>query len=215
MGGDGKCPACETFILDRRDIVCPKCGIELPGYPNFCWNTEVNREMLLGSSEKTALGRVAEKIAEMPPTDVKLEIMYRIDVRQNAIRKQAYDYFTNIKKNARQTGDIFAQIPSEMRGNITCITDPARPVIGYMDVSSAVQKRLWISRRDDAYERDVQYCQPFYWYDLFTEFGANWQSEYIYVPMYGFVQIKCVDCTYGGATKYRPGDWPDSSSEND
>jgi len=173
MGGEGKCPECGTYILDRRDIACPQCGTELPGLPYFCWNTAVNREMLLGSSEKTTLGRVAEKLAEMQPTDVKLEIMYRVDVRQNAIRKRAYDYFTNIKKNARQTGEIFAQIPSEMKGNITCITDPARPVIGYMDVSSAAQKRLWISRLDNAFERDIKYCQPFSYSELVKEHGNN------------------------------------------
>ena len=155
---------------------------------------------------------MAEQLTEIPPTDIKLEILYRIDVRQHAIRKSAYDYFTNVKKNARQSGSLFAHIPSEINGNITCITDPGRPAIGYMDVSSAKQKRLHISYLDDAYERNAIYCRSISYYTLLLQFGGYdripW-GEFASVPD-GYVQRHCVDCTYGGATKYRPADWPET-----
>ena len=207
----GKCPECGTY-LDRRDVVCPNCGFELRRFPYYCWKTAVSREMLLGSTEKTVLGQVAEKLTEITPTDIKLEILYRIDVRQHAIRKRAYDYFTNVKKNAQETGSLFAHIPAELQGNITCTTDPARSAIGYMDVASSAQKRLYISYLDDAYERDISYCQPFSYQSLSLQSGGYdkipW-AEWVGVPD-GYVQKHCVDCTYEGATKYKPADWPDT-----
>ena len=204
-GDLGECGVCKSFY-EPEDIFCPNCGAELPRTPYYCWKTAHNREILLGSTEKTVLGRVAAPLAEMRPTDSKMYVLYRMDVYQNAIRKQAFDYFTNIKKNARQAGSLFTQIPSELKGNIACTTDPARTVIGYMDVSSAARMRLWISRLDDAYEWDIYFCKS---YSLW-----NAPLGYVYLPWIGFVHESCTDCRYGGATKYRPADWPDADTFN-
>ena len=201
-GDNGACPACGTY-LDRKDIVCPNCGFVLIRRPYYCWDRKVNSEMLLGSTEKMISSRVVSQLTEMPPTDLKLEVLYRIDVRQHAISKRAYDYFMNIKKNSQQTGGLFAHVPSELRGNIKCITDPDRIVIGYVNVSSSAKKRLYISRHDDAYERDRLYCQPI----LIMGF-SNIPSGYVSLGESTYVHVQCVDCTFGGASKYRPNDWP-------
>jgi len=180
-------------------------------YPYFCWNSFNNREILLGSAEKTVFGRITDKLTEMYPTSQKLSELYRIDVKQNVISKRAYDYFANIKKNNQQSGSIFAPVPSELRGNITCETDPARPVIGYIDISTTTHKRMYIKSKD-VYEQSFSNCviqnrDEYCGDDLF----CIWPPEF-WVPYDErgllYTYIGCVDCTYYGNTTIKPEDWP-------
>jgi hypothetical protein len=189
--------------------------LQMEDYPYYCWNKENSRDILIGSAERTIFGQMTGKITEMPPTSRRLSVLYRIDVKQNAISKRAYDYFANIKKNAEQTGSIFAPVPSELRGNIVCATDPDRPVIGYVDVSMTTQKRRYIKRSDNVYELPHWECDLIPGDSLMVE--GEIPSTYVqFVPsdptmldpllenMY--VHIKCVDCTQHG-TELKPDDW--------
>ena len=188
----------------------------LDPYPFYCWNTAVNRNMLLGSSEKTIFGRVTDILAEMPSTSRRLMELYRIDVTQNAISKRAHDYFANIKKNSQQSGSIFAPVPSELRGNITCITDPGRAVIGYIDVSTTTYKRRYIPRAENAYERPYSSCGPLTLQEYCDKFGLGeslCRFPETWVPYGGGgvrIEIHCVDCSYWGGTNNKPEDWPNN-----
>ena len=174
-------------------------GME-PTYPYYCWNMYNSREILLGSDEKTVFGQLMDKILEISPSDRKFSVLYRIVVRQNAISKRAYDYFTNIKKNNENMGSIFAPVPSELRGNIICTTDPTRSVIGYIDISSTTQKTMYISK-NDVYERP--------WSCPVVVFEGDVPSDYVRYGDEGFVHVSCVDCTYHGTT-HKPEDWPNN-----
>jgi len=52
----------------------------------------------------------------------------------------------NLKKNTEQLGSIFDAQPSELQGNIHCVTDPSEPVLGYIGVTNIQQKRIFISK---------------------------------------------------------------------
>jgi hypothetical protein len=178
----------------------------------------MSTQILLGSVEKTVMGQVTEILTEIQPTNRKLEILYRITVNQNAISKRAYDYFENIKKNATETGGLFAPTPSELRGNITCVTDPAKPVIGYVDISTTTQKRIYINptgvyeypRRGWAFPCD----EPYTWGELLEMYDPNLPPDtwkpYIDKNLEGslmYVLSYCLDCTHFGITQ-KPYDWP-------
>ena len=187
-------------------------------YPRYCWNFSNSRGLLIGSAEKTILGRVTDILTEIPPSNLRLSSLYRIIVRQNTISKQAYDYFENITKNAQQTGSIFAPVPSELRGNITCSTDSHRPVIGYIDVSTTTQKIKLISSLDNVYEvLPRPGCIPVEIEILMERYEGKIPNYYIQIPISsqpdppppGYVQIYCVDCTFYG-TEQKPDDWPNN-----
>ena len=183
-------------------------------YPSNCWGYESNSELLLGSTEKTIFGRLTDIITELPPTDRKLEILYRITVNQNVISKQAYDYYSNVKKNKQQTGTIFTPTPSELRGNITCVTEPERPVIGYIDISQTTRQQLYIAMKEGAYE----------WVNRAWDCGGVSQDSLLslydgYIPIYYvphrwvsnnlmYIPGKCIDCTVLGSLQ-KPEDWPE------
>jgi hypothetical protein len=183
-------------------------------YPQVCWKEQKNNDLLLGSAAKTVSGNIIDKVVEIDPSDRRLSEMYRITVLQNAISKRAYDYFTNIKKNAKQTGSIFSPIPLELIGNITCTTDPDIPVIGYVDVSTTTKKQLYISHNDKLYEPPRWDCNTYTANELFTLFGLEippipggyimYQEPYFSMPAL-YVKEHCVECD-GDAQK--PDDWP-------
>ena len=179
----------------------------LDAYPYYCWGMSNSREILLGSAEKTVSGRLTDILTEIFPSDRKLSVLYRIDVTQNAISKRAYDYLANVKKNAELTGSIFAPVPSELRGNITCTTDPDKPVIGYVDISTTTQKRRYVSGRE-VYERPSSYCRLHTLEELQEMFEEiDWRYWVLYNDKY--IYVTCVDCTWYGITQ-KPDDWPNS-----
>jgi len=198
-----------------------------PPFPYYCWNKDNNNGLLLASTEKTVFGKLTEKIADIKPSDRKLSVLYRMDVKQNALSKRGFDYFSNIQQNDQQIGSIFAPVPAEFRGNITCVAEPGRLVIGYVDVSSTTQKRIYIPKSADVYESpfwDLSLsiheqpsfnCQPLTERDLNLQFPQDYIAilKY-YARIYlgnGFVNLyvmfDCVDCTFWG-TEQAPEDWP-------
>jgi len=193
----------------------------LDKYPFYCWSMANNRDLLTGSSVRTVFGRISDNLINLSPSDRRLSVLYRINVKQNAISKNAFDYFENIKKNAQQTGSIFAPTPSELRGNIVCITDPGIPVIGYVDVSTTTQKHRFISRRDNVYEAPPWACEEvpkdslLKWYGLipssYVLFYEAEESEDPEEPpeITTYVPLRCVNCTLFG-TEQKPEDWPDT-----
>jgi len=213
---EGKCPKCDLKPLENGEL-CPKCGNIKKEYPYYCWNKSNSKSLLLGSAEKTVFGKLTDKIIEYAPSDEKISYLYRIDVTQNAISKRAYDYFTNIRRNSEKTGSLFAPVPSELRGNIVCKTDPGRPVIGYIDISTTTQKRKYISGQN-IYERPYSGCRVLSEDEMKEKFSGNifpLTYEYIIYRWYPrappeFIQLKCVDCTYYGGTTDKPYDWPNN-----
>lgn len=190
----------------------------LEGYPYYCWDLSSSRDLLIGSAEKTVFGRLTDIITGIAPSSRKLSVLYRISIKQNAISKRAYDYFDNIKKNADQIGDIFAPTPSELRGNITCTTDPNMPVIGYVEVSSTTQNRRFISRsKDNVYEWPLSDCELISEDSLKKKYPGGIPKEYVIFREYppppdippDYIHVSCVDCRYYG-TEQKPDDWPNN-----
>ena len=188
----------------------------LEPYPYYCWNKAESEELLLGTAEKTEFGQMMEIISEIAPSSDRFSVLYRVDITQNAINKRAYDYFLNIKKNAENTGTIFAPIPSELRGNIRCLSDPKRPVIGYVDVSTTTKKSRYIYRREGVYEPPYRGCFLMEAHEIcemeniFPCIGLPYYYiVYDRFPPVKYLHQKCVDCTFlSSNTTQKPNDWP-------
>jgi len=184
-------------------------------YPSVCYNEKKNSDLLLGSAIQTVTGNLIDTLLTIDPSDAKLSEMYRITIKQNAISKRAYDYLSNIKKNAKQTGSIFSPIPLELIGNIACTTDPNIPVIGYVDVSTTTTKQLYISRSDNLYESPSWDCQTYTENELKKLLNIDQippiPSDYTTYQeaFYGspaiYVKKHCIECD---GTSQKPDDWP-------
>lgn len=191
-------------------------------YPYYCWGKTKSQDLLIGSAQQTDAGRLTDRITEVLPASSKLRILYRIRVTQYALSKRAYEYFSNIKKNVQQTGDLFTPIPSELRGNITCTTYPERPVIGYVEISTSTRNQLYLDWSDDVYEYSTPLfsCSggiPEYRIDALVADGYFTREELVpYLWGYDeqgvfgllYIRDRCIDCRLFGTTD-RPDDWPE------
>jgi hypothetical protein len=59
----------------------------------------------------------------------------------------AFNYYEQLKKNTEQLGSIFDAQPSELPGNIHCVSNPGDVVIGYVTAGSPAQSRIFIDNR--------------------------------------------------------------------
>ena len=153
-------------VINNTDVLLTTKGYEhQPGYylwsyrenwkthallgPGICWSEDSSRVLLLGTTERLSENTIrGHRLMTVYSMENRVSQRYRIQVKQNAIHQDAYDYFENQKRNSEQTGSIFGVIPSELTGNIKCTSNPAIPVIGYVDVSTTSVNELYLTRKD-------------------------------------------------------------------
>lgn len=138
-------PFVSTHEFRNSEVVLrdPNINIQL------CWANSSSSNILLGSSARLS----QDKITDAPMTfvagnSIKIAYLYSILVKQYGLSKEAYEYLENLKKNTEQIGGIFDPQPSELKGNVTCISDPKEQVIGWISAGRMVQKRLFIKDSD-------------------------------------------------------------------
>ncbi|MBC8054516.1 MAG: DUF4249 domain-containing protein [Sphingobacteriaceae bacterium] len=134
-----------TVIPNRRDVVTvvrttPK-EQELLFY---CWKSEVSNEILLGSTAKLSKDIITSQLKLIKNNDERLVFLYSINVVQTAMDIGSYNFYQNLKSNTESNGSIFDRQPSEISGNIKCVTNPAEIVIGNAMLTSPQEKRIFI-----------------------------------------------------------------------
>jgi hypothetical protein len=102
-------------------------------------------------------------------------------------------------------------MPSDVKGNISCVTNPEKNVLGYVPVSFRATKRAFIWGNAGIYQPEPSTCTTEkYWVD------SGWTIYRIIVdeklignePTYA--PIRCVDCTANGGSKNKPSWWPNT-----
>lgn len=176
-----------------------------------CWKDEESNRILSGSSTNNQSNVVANfPLLEIIPNDARLNVRYSILVRQFSIPRKAFDFYELIKKNSESTGSIFGPLPSEVSGNIKCITNPKELVIGFVTASTQQEKRIFISRRE--VDWNYQYrCDEMYipnnadtmrlYYTVFTPYQMKGFNE-----GYFSAGTDCMDCRLYGSSR-RPTFW--------
>ena len=181
-----------------------------------CWLYGSSSRILLGTSERL----VADKISRAPIIFIKgntqrLSEQYSILVRQYGLTKEAYLYLDNMRKNTEQIGGIFDPQPSELKGNMVCVSDPAEVVIGFISAGTVVQKRLFISKTDKpTISRDWMFahgCERFWRRaDSVLLSGGliiEEKRDERGVLGYDMSTARCIDCRTLGSN-VKPSYWP-------
>ena len=116
-------------------------------YPTFyCWKKEISRNILIGSTEKLKEHLIINnKLLDVPVNEDRFTVLYSIQVQQRALSKEGYEYYLNVQQQNEEMGGIFTPQPSEIQGNISCISQPKRRTIGYVGVYKNIsEKRIYI-----------------------------------------------------------------------
>lgn len=112
-----------------------------------CYGRDSSARTILNSTAALSQDIVAAfPIVTVDSTSEKLQRKYSILVSQQALSKEAYVFYDNIKKNTEDLGNIFDAQPSLLIGNIHNINDPTEAVIGFISAGTIQKKRIFISR---------------------------------------------------------------------
>ena len=195
-------------------------GVVLPRGPgddvSICWKYATSTRIILGSTARLQ----SDIVFRAPLTFIsngseKLDVRYSIFVRQYALDKQGYEFYEMMKKNTEDIGTVFDPQPSEIKGNIKCVSNPGELVIGYVSAAVIEEKRFFISTNELARWHFEQDCPK---HDIpnhpdsirdayagggsiFTQIFPNGVGRYEVAP------IRCVECTARGGSLIRPSYW--------
>ncbi len=209
-----------------------------PNVREYCWRSRKSDEILINRvypGESKSIEKMPVTFIASDKTD-RLLLHYSILVRQFSISQKEYEFWYNLTKVNEIGGDIFAAQPYSVPGNIRCVDNPDKRVLGYFQVSAVRQKR-----KDIPFIDVVGFELPYYHYPCkriedsphippWAAFNPpmTWDDlHYMYTTSgYSFVEPKyiqgtleldrlvftkpeCADCAVTGTT-LKPDFWVDT-----
>lgn len=205
-----------VFIADKlANIVREREPSEMI---DVCWRTTSSKSVLLNTTSHLSTDVVQDfELIRIEPGSIKMSSRYSILVKQKVLTREAFTYWTQIQKTTENLGGLFDPLPGKVTGNITCITEPQYPVLGYFNIVSVREHRIYIDqselREDYPRYQGVASCKldsvplseglyaPGYLIDTYA-------SETSPDPIGYFVSSRqCVDCTALGGVTSKPLFW--------
>lgn len=182
-----------------------------------CWKNNISSDIITGNTSRLISDIISQQsLIYIPNGSEKLDVRYSVLVEQYTLSKEAYNYYTLLKKNTQSLGSIFDAQPSELKGNIHCVSDPSENVIGYLTACAEQQARIFIDKSQVPWWYFTMDCQS-------KEVTNNPDSIAKYIPAYGvpykgdvssgflkgyFISLpQCSDCTYRGGNTTKPDFW--------
>lgn len=186
-----------------------------PDYSIYtCWQHEFSKQILLGSSEKLSEDRIRLPLVYIPGRSWKLGVLYSINIKQYALTNAEYDYLQIMKRNSEETGSIFDPQPSNLRGNIRCLSDSREPVIGFFSIAERMEKRIFIKSSEVPGWNYFMYCtsaeietDSAAFYPHMAPIGPYKINDRGEITEFTASEYPCVDCTLRG-TNVKPLFWP-------
>jgi len=133
------------FMSDGKNIV--RRPIDKQIY--YCYAGDISQSVILQSSLKLTHDVIYQQpLTLVPPESEKIGIRYSILVKQYALTDVEYAFWQNMKTNTQDLGSIFDAQPSATPGNIHCITDPAKQVIGFIGAGTIARKRIFVDKSE-------------------------------------------------------------------
>lgn len=188
----------------------------------YCWRNVRSPQIKLFSTADLTEDRFVDlEFHRINSFDERLMTLYRLHVYVEALDEDTFLYWNNIQENSQNQGSIFSPTPSQMQGNIRCLTDPNIQVIGWVNASCEAEAEVYydnglehfysgrtnsnvdIKELTNPADFYYYYLHGFYPFDVIPEMMGN-------PPIYEWVLKSCVDCRNSGGTKNRPADWPNN-----
>ena len=202
-----------AYFNGQKHIYIPYETNPNPYY--YCWNRMRSQHILIEDATRYVENSiVGYPLQTFPCSDDRVCYLYCISVTQQALTEEAYRYYLNKRKLTEEMGTIFSPMPSELKGNISCLEDPEEDVVGFVHVTVPAFRRLFITR-EEVY-LDNGDCRLFT-IDQIKQMHPNVVSplnagfRFVYTgggdsdPIWA--SVECVECTAKG-TKEKPDFWP-------
>lgn len=199
----------------------------------YCWKSNQSSKYYLYDTSSLGENAVKEhELLRIPVGDMRISYIYSVLVKQWSLTKEAYNYYRLLKLYTEDSGGLFAPIPSEVQGNIRCVSHPEKIGRGYVIASNITTKRLFVYASElerlntayslcdsstsgaDAASKDSSGFWRTAWQDNVVRYGAviitgNYNGE---ITTSSVLYTKsCADCTaQPEATNKRPDFWPNN-----
>lgn len=174
-----------------------------------CYNTINSTEIILANTNEFTENNLENFLVNFIKSDnPKLGRRYSILIKQYALSIDAFSYYTTLN-NITESDNLFSQNqPGFVEGNIRSLDNPEEKVIGFFNVSSVVEKRVYFNFEDFYDQNDAR---PYFGTDCDPYVYSGQPDELIflldgYVKFLGtepggyrLVKTECVDCNYFGS----------------
>jgi hypothetical protein len=182
-----------------------------------CWRSSASNQIIVGSSANLSRDVIFKPFLFINEGDRKISELYSINLRQYVITKAGYEFLEKMKTNTEQIGSIFDAQPSQLQGNIHCVSDENEPVVGYINVCSVEEKRLFIKSSDVPLWNFSTKCEEWSIPNIkdsildAIQTGNVPTDGLIYagpaIVRFGVTTVDCINCTLSG-TNVKPAFWP-------
>jgi hypothetical protein len=184
-----------------------------------CWRTKPSTNILIGSTARLANDIISQQAVKfIPRASAEVSIRYSILVRQRVIDQNEFKYLEQLQKTTESIGGLFDPQPSQLPGNMHCVSNASKPVLGYFSAGAYTEERLFV----DFYELPphlqkwptVTGCQPD---SVMLQFLPNLHESTIlgsaiydtqgFIIGYTVTSPECADCRVQGGTTTMPDFW--------
>lgn len=182
-----------------------------------CWKSSTSTSIDLATTKNLSQDIISKyPLVYVSTESDRLGSRYSINVKQYALSEEAYNYWVELQKVTESLGTLFDPQPSTVYGNIHNVNDDSEVVLGYFDVSTVSEKRIFITRADMPPIRVPNYYN--YCTDSIVRFNriedmieGNYMLAYETQDDFGnFIYVMswptCIDCRIYG-TNIEPDFW--------
>ena len=189
-----------------------------------CFGKYSSSEILIENTDNLSENVVKDKVlTTLYRNHRKLAWLYSIQIQQTPLDKEAYDYYRAMKINSEELGGLYDPYPSEIRGNIVSSTFPDEAVLGFVNVCTRAEKRIYLDGKANNLF-DHRRCRSLetlrhpgdqryrVWYDAYHNknkrpYDCDVKNEMVEIPgagpgmppTYEIVQVRnCEEVTYWG-----------------
>lgn len=114
-----------------------------------CWRNVIATNVLQASTARLTQDVVTDfPLVFIPANSDKLRVKYSILVKLVAQTKDEFDYWETLRKNTESLGTINDPLPSQITGNVHCLSDASEPVLGFVGIHSVSEQRIFIAHND-------------------------------------------------------------------
>ncbi len=200
------------FYYERTDTSVEIYPRRRPDTLHFCYQYDSSTQIILANSKHLNEDIINQfPIAKVGTSTGKFADRYSFLVKQRALSEKTYKYWEMLQSNTESVGSIFDPQPSQLTSNIRNVSHPEIGVLGYFNLYSEQQLRIYLNYRDVTphfFNRGYRSCvfDTVLVEDMFDELyppkyliGALYQQGSVYAYTTSFAS--CVDCRLKGSNK--------------
>ena len=173
-----------------------------------CWNTQNVHEIFTANTNNLQTPKITDKPLHFVSNQSKrLQEKYSLLARQYTIDRAAFTYWDDVREQISGGDFLSVRQPFQIQGNVYNPEDEEEAVLGYFNVASVDEKRIFIT---PTMKLDISKC--YVKYGLLYLYRMSYQQRIYFGhgprgP--GVVSEECVDCRSEGGKLQKPEFWPD------